>query len=82
MINHDKRFSKIQCIVGGKIHVYDRFENRYLCDKNNTNPYGMRVRTFTKKAMLEELKKPYKHCRKCIELLKTRKYKKEKINYE
>lgn len=78
MINHDKRFSKIST-PGCKIHVYDRVEHNRLCDKNNSNYYGLRVRTYTKNEMLKELQKPYGYCGKCIKLLKTRKYKKVKV---
>lgn len=78
MINHNKRFSKIST-PGCKIHVYDRVEHNCLCDKNNSNYYGLRVRTYTKNEMLKELQKPYGYCGKCIKLLKTRKYKKVKV---
>lgn len=78
MINLYKRFSKISD-KGGKIHIYDRVEQNRLCNKNKSNHYGLRVRTYTKDEMLKELQKPYWYCIRCMKLLKTRKYKNQKV---
>ena len=55
------------------MHVYDRYENRYVC-KNHTSQYGIRVSCFdTEKDMIEELLKwNAPPCLLCIKQLEKR----------
>jgi len=72
MINRIGRYRKTGTDAASKIHIYDEYEHKIICNKNSIK-CQVRVRAYeTEKEMLAEFLKWGTHCKHCAKILKSR----------